>query len=144
MSSPATTILSDTSDLFKAVRRDLVRAAKLLWEISEKELWKGKFSSFGEYVETECGISQSFAAKLSSVWGHYVIKGGVLSAQLQKVDNEKLYLAMRLPMAPIQQLIRAESWSRSELKAEIASKGGPDCTHETQITICAKCHHRII
>lgn len=141
--SAVITILDITADLFRDIRKDLITAAKNLHEISTKELWRGKFSSFGEYVESECGVSQSFAAKLTAVWGHYAIEAQITPAELRAVDTEKLYLAMRLPMAAGQQLIRAKSWSRSELKAELASKGGPECTHPTTVTICAHCHARI-
>lgn len=141
--TPSTTILKETAELFAKARINLYYAAKRLYEIKEKDLWKGAYSSFGEYVESECQISQSFAAKLIRVHGHYVLEGGVKADQIREVDTEKLYLALRLPGTPEAQLTRASTWTRSEIKAEIASQGGEECSHETTVTICAHCHARI-
>lgn len=141
--TPSTTILKDCASAFKEVRRNVVVAAKMLWEISDKSLWKGEYTSFGEYVERECQISSSFAAKLVIVYGHYVIDSRASERQIEAVDAEKLYLASRLKLPMEQQLVRAESWSRQELKAELASGGGAECTHPSTIEICSRCHARI-
>lgn len=140
----STSILKDTARLFAQVRKDIFTAAQALYLISSRELWKGEYASFGAYVEQECQISPSFAAKLIAVWGHYIVEGKVGLGQLRHVDSEKLYLAMRLPLKAEEQLLRAQSWTRGELKAELASRGGVECDHESQITICARCHAKIV
>lgn len=141
--TPSATILRDCATAFKEVRRTVNGAAKMLWEISEKELWKGQFQSFGEYLERECQISSSFAAKLVRVYGHYVLDNRASERQIEAIDAEKLYLASRLQLPFDQQLIRASSWSRQELRAELASGGNSECTHPSKIEICTKCHARV-
>lgn len=141
--TPANPILQETADQFKAVRGTLMIAAANLHRISANKLYVGQYASFGAYCEEACQISQSFAAKLVQVHEHYAIQGKITPSRLRGIDAEKLYLAKRLPMTPEEQLERAAFWSRSELKAELASKGGEECTHPSSIEICSTCHKRI-
>lgn len=141
--TPATTILRDCASAFKEVRQNLIEGAALLYKIREEKLYEGKYSSFGAYCEEECQISQSFAAKLCQVYQHYVIAGKISPSVLRGVDTERLYLALRLPGEAEAQFTHAQTWSRSEIKAELASGGGAECTHPSTIEICVRCHARI-
>lgn len=143
MSNLIVTTLKEAAKCFTEARKNLGDGAVLLHEIKEKEMWRQGYKSFGAYVESECQISQSFAAKLVQVYAHFVIQHGLNSNNLREIDAEKLYLALRLPSPPEKQLEQARLLSRSELKAEIASKGEEECKHETTITICASCHARV-
>lgn len=141
---PVDSVLERAAKCFTSARQSVMDGTPLLHEIREKRLYDGRYASFGEYVEQECQISQSFAAKLCKVYEHYVIQGGVARAQLKEVDSEKLYLAISLPGTPDFQAVRAQTWSRAEIKAELASNGGEECLHTEQVTICAHCHKRIV
>jgi len=74
MSNVPSTILETTANLFRAAQIAIFEASSNLYRIKAENLWEGQFSSFGEYVENECGISQSFAAKLCKVYEHFVLK----------------------------------------------------------------------
>lgn len=141
--TPSTTILRDCASAFKEVRQNLIEGAALLYKIREEKLYEGKYSSFGAYCEEECQISQSFAAKVCHVYGHYVLEGGLQPKQIGQVDAEKLYLALRLPGDAEAQFTRASTWSRSDIKAELASKGVEECIHPSYVEICTVCHARI-
>lgn len=141
--TPSTTILKETAALCKGIRVSLVQVARNLHEISSRELWKAEYGSYAEYLEAECQISQGFASKLTGVFSHFVLEGGLSQRKLEGVDSEKLYLAMRLPMKPEEQLMRAQTWTRGELKAELASGGGEECSHENTVEICSRCHSRV-
>jgi hypothetical protein len=141
--TPSNTILVRAAKCFVSARQGLIEGASLLHEISTKGLWKGEYGSFGEYLERECQISQSFAAKLIKVYDTYAIQGQVSPEKLKEIDSEKLYLAIGLPGSAGDRLARAETLSRSELKAELASDENGDCQHESIINICAACHARV-
>jgi hypothetical protein len=117
-----TLVLKAASQCFNRARQDFVAGARLLHEIKEKELWKTGYSSFGEYVEQECQISQSFAAKLTKVYEQYVLEGGVSESALQSVDAEKLYLALPLPGTTHEKLEKAKLLSRSDIKEELSEQ----------------------
>lgn len=141
--TPATNILKEAANCFKASRVSAIIGAGYLHRISAERLYEGQYASFGEFCEEACQISPSFAAKLIQIHEHYAIQGKITPSRLRGIDAEKLYLATRLPMKPEEQLMRADTWSRSEIKAELASKGGADCTHEKTITLCVTCHARV-
>lgn len=144
MNLPATTVLEQCKNSFKQIRVNLIEATEALYRIKSEELWKETCSSFGEFVEQELQITQSFASKLLSNWQAYVIEGGVQKDELQGVDYEKLYLAQKLPFETIQEkLIRAKAWNRADIKAELAEKNGEPCPHTETIHICARCHQRV-
>lgn len=136
----ATIFLVKLSDRASAMSREL------LWRIQESKAWESRFSSWNEFVESSDGLgkSASWASKQITVHKHYVIDGKVSHAKLENIDNERLYLAIKLPMSPEEQVVRAETWGRSEIKAELASKGGADCSHDCEhVTICTRCHSRV-
>ena len=54
--------------LIKEAGNNMIRLAKVLYYIKEKELWKdGGFSSFSDYVETKKEISKSYASRLVDI-----------------------------------------------------------------------------
>ena len=141
---PLTSPLELAVFCFQGARRNIVAGMSYLYQVDKENLWEGKYSSFSEFVEQDCQLSKGYASKLVQAWEHYVITGGVSEYKLQDIDAEKLYLAMRLPVAPEQQVIRAGLWSRSELKQELASTPEGDCQHDCEhITICSRCSKRV-
>lgn len=142
--TPQTTILDQAAQCFTSARRNIYEGTALLYRIDQEKSWEGQFSSFGEYVEQECQLSQGYASKLLQSWKFYVIDGGLSQAKLNGVDAEKLYLALKLPDGtPEKRLIQAQTLSRQELRAELAEKDGEDCQHEQTVTICSRCHQRV-
>lgn len=136
-------LLQRASDCFKAARKNLLRGAALLYEIDQTKEWEEAYSTFGEYVEQECQISPSFAAKLLQVHGYFIEQHEFKGERLEGVDMEKLYMAIRLKGTPQKQLAAAQTLSRHELRQELAMNGTEECLHEHKITICAKCGSRV-
>jgi len=142
MNEISTTVLEKCVTCFTAARQNLIEGAKYLHEISHAKLWQDNYNSFGEFVEQECQISQGFASKLISVYEHYLVAGGVSQRNLENVDAEKLYLASKLPGTPEEQLTKALTLSRGELKQQKQFEDtGAECTHPS--LICAKCHSKV-
>lgn len=117
---------------------------ELLWQINEKELWKQKFSSFDEFVESPDGLDKSrgWASKHLAVYKFFVVEHGFSRERLEGIDNERLYLARNLGGAPEKILSRATALSREELREEVkdAEFGQHRCTlGEERWGRCTKC-----
>ena len=90
----------------------------LVYSVYKNELWAGRFSSFGEYVESEdgLGMSQGYASKLRQVEERFVIEGGLSPEKLEGIDYERLYAASKLPGTPEEQLEMARTLTRREIR----------------------------
>lgn len=135
-------ILDKTLSLFTKVRTSVIEAAAALYEVNEKEAWKGEYASFGDFVD-ECGISQGFASKLLQVYAFYAIEAKVSQRKLAEIDSERLYLAMKLPQGTVEErLMKASLLTRQELREQkVLEETGGECMHT--IHVCAKCHARV-
>lgn len=135
-------LLRKCIDTFRATRTKLLEAAAMLHLIKENGSWEGQFSSYSEFVEGGCGLSLGQASKLLQVYEFYVIREGISATELEKVDPERLYLALKLPQGTARaRLSSALTLSRQELRQEVADK---DTEHQHEpITICAKCGKRL-
>lgn len=111
----------------------------LVYQVWTEKLWEGRFSSFGEYVESPEGLnrSQGYASKLKQVQEHYVIEGGLSEKDISGVDYESLYLALKTAGTPREQLSKAKTLTRSELKAE--RQDFVPCAHVNQGNCCFDC-----
>jgi hypothetical protein len=136
------TLLEKAENALKNVKVSILTAAKYLHEVKATNAFEGRYSSFGEFVESN-GMSQSFAAKLTKVWEYWVEQAKVSPTELKEIPAENLYLAINLPGNDEDKLAHARTLTRSEIKAELAEKDGHECEHLTKITICASCHARI-
>lgn len=89
----------------------------LVYEVYEKELWRGRFSSFGEYVESSDGLnrSQGYASKLRTV-EQFRIDNSLSEQDLQGIDYECAYLAIKSGGTPQEILAKARTLNRTELK----------------------------
>ena len=135
-------LLEKTEQLFHSARVSLIEAASCLYKCIETDAWKDKFDTQGEFVES-LGLSQSGASKMLTAYKHFVIEGAVSHAKLASVDLEKLYLATSLTGTPSQQLVKAETLSRSEIRSQrIFEDTGSEHDHDP-ITICKICHQRL-
>ena len=109
-------LLQETKEAFANVRGSVVVAMQRLYKVHESNAWEGVCSSWSEYVESELGISQSFASKLLSVNKHYLIDGGLSPENIAGIDYEKLNMARTLPGSVEEQTSMARTLSRKELK----------------------------
>lgn len=114
---------------------DLLRP--LVYEVWEKELWKGRFSSFGEYVESPDGLnkSQGYASKLKTVEQFRLESGQDVSG----IDYEAMYLSIKSGGTPEEIVSKAKTLTRAELRQERNDLN--DHTHEW-IQICKHCQVR--
>lgn len=133
-------LLDETITIFQTIRSGVVLAMQKLYQVKEEGAWEGKYSSFGEFVEEGLGISQGFASKLLTVNKHYLLEGAVSPEQITGIDYEKLYMASKLGGRVEEQLAKAKTLSRSELKLE---KGDEDQHAHEPITICRHCSVRL-
>jgi hypothetical protein len=116
--SIVTTLLDETINIFRGLRRDMVKAMVNLHAIKESGEWSERFDTWGEFVESSegLGFNQSSVSKLLSVNRAYLIDGGLDENDLVGVDYEKLYAARDLPGTPEQRLSMAKTLNRKELK----------------------------
>ncbi len=135
-------LLEKTELAFKGVRKSMLEAAKYLHECKETEVWTQKYSSFGEFVESGLGISQSAASKLIKAYSYWVLEVKATHADLVDIPTENLYLAIGLKGNDETKLEKARLLTRTELKEELAVKeNGEEHDHEW-IEICIRCHKR--
>lgn len=111
-------LLTETKQIFATVRSGIVLAMQKLYQVKEEGVWTQVASTWGEYVESELGISQGFASKLLTVNNHFLLEGSVSPEKLEGIDYEKLYNASKLPGTIAEQIEKARTLSRSELKQE--------------------------
>lgn len=140
--TPQLSILNQAAQCFGTIRSDLLEGAKLLHQIFTEKLYKDNYETFEQYVEEECQIKPSFASKLISVHQHWVIENSVSPLKLKGVDIEKLYLARKLEGDPEKNLVKAQTLSRDDLKAELREEVTPCETH-TPVTFCSTCRMRL-
>ena len=120
--------------LSKFVRKAIPALRSAIYAAFKSDDWKGKFSSWGEFVESEegLGMSQGSVSKMLKVEEYYVATYGMKPESLS-IDNEKLYMAINLPGLPEQKVVKAESWTRQQIKDELASGPDGDCKHQVLI-----------
>lgn len=147
------TVPKELTDVDKAIY--LVRLSdkasgasrELLYKVFTEKTWQDRFSSWGDFVESKDGLSKSqgWASKQLKVHTVFCIEGGKSPKEIEGIDNEVLYLSTNLQGTVDEKLVRAETWSRADMKKEIASKDGVDCTHpeDKRITICSCCNARV-
>lgn len=133
-------LLAETKAAFENVKGSIVVAMQKLHAVKESGDWESVANTWSEYVESELGISQGFASKLLSVNKHYLIEGGYSPANISGVDYESLYLAAKTEGTVEEQIERARTLTRAELRQERNEQN--DHTHEA-IQICKHCSMRM-
>jgi len=137
------TLLKETKEAFSIVRGSVVMAMQKLHAVHESDAWQGVCSSWSEYVESELGISQSFASKLLAVNKHYLVEGGYAPENIAGIDYESLYLAKSIPGTVEEQISMASTLSRKELKETKNDREPVPCDHKNCGRICFDCHLRM-
>ena len=134
------TLLEQTREAFANVRGSIVYAMQKLYAIHETGEWKQREDdTWGGYVEQELGISQGFASKLLTVNKHYLL-GGIPAESLEGIDYEKLYLAAKTEGTPEEQVAKARTLTRRELKEE---KNDEEPHEHIPVSICKTCSLRL-
>ena len=136
------TLLDKARKLTETLKRSVIALAGVLYRINEENAYKANFDSFTAYVEDDLGLNRGFASKLLTIHEHYVLGGGVAPSQLQEVGHERLYMAIKLPGTPKEQLSKALTLTKGELRTEVRDPNDT-CAHEQTITICSKCGRRV-
>lgn len=120
---PTDQVLQRAQECFSGVRQRIAEGMEYLYIIQADKLWdNGQYSSFGEYVEQGLGISEGMASKLIKTYKHYILNGSLSQRNLEGVDAEKAYLAISLPGTPEEQLIKAETLTRREIKEQLVEE----------------------
>jgi len=132
-------LLETTKEAFANVRSSMVVAMQKLHQVREQGAWTQVAENWGEYVEAELGISQSFASKLLTVNKHYILEGGISPEKLAGIDYESLYLAVKTEGSTDEQVEKARNLSRSELKME---RNELDEHEHTWVEFCTHCKVR--
>lgn len=133
-------VIEKTKELLGGVRHSLVEVMCNLHALKERGGWEAHASSWGEFCESELNISQSFASKLITVANHYLIEGGFSPDKIEGIDYECLYLAAKTEGTPEEQVAKARTLTRRELKEE----RNDDEPHEHEpISICKHCSIRL-
>lgn len=110
------TLLEQTKKAFADVRSSVIVAMQKLYQVKEEGAWESVASSWGEYVESELGISQGFSSKLLSVNKHYLLEANISPEKIENIDYECLYLAAKTEGTPEEQIEKARTLTRLELK----------------------------
>jgi len=140
MTSLTTGLIAHTKELLHAVRGSLIKVGENLYRIKQSNEWQQYADNWGQFVESELEISQSQASKLQNIYEHFVVKGGLDASQLEGTDYEKLNAVRKLSGSPLEQLAKAKTLSRRELKQE---KGDEQPHEHEPITICGICQIRL-
>lgn len=113
----------------------------LVYRVFAEKLWEGRFSSFGEYVESPEGLgkSQGYASKLKII-EEFRLKSGLSEEAISGIDYESMYLSLRAGGSPEEIVSKARSLTRAELRAERDEL--KDHEHEA-IEICKYCGKRL-
>lgn len=111
-----------------------------LYKVFTEEGWKGRFSSWGEFVSSPDGLNKSegWASKHLNVYRHYTLEGGISQEKLSGIPTESLYLARTIPGSYEKQVQNAKSLSRQALKQKKNDEEAE--MHEPKwVTYCSVC-----
>ncbi len=110
---------------------------EILYKIFAAKSWEGKYSSWGEFIESGLGKSQGWATKQIKVHEYFTLLGGIAPEELE-LDTEKLYMASRLAGTPEENKQKAITLNRQELRLE--GNESETTSHEPEwITYCKVC-----
>jgi len=133
-------LIIQTRDLIHAVQGSLIQVAVNLHKIKSEGLWEAKAETWSQFTESELGISQSQASKLLAIHEHFILKGGYSPDNLIGIDYECLNMARNLSGTVEEQLSKAKTLTRRELREE----KNEEVPHEHEpIQICRKCSLRL-
>lgn len=115
-----TEYLRETIDLVKSIETRFLELAARLYRIKDKELWKGNYDHYTDFLET-AHINPGHASILTKIHQHYVIDGKKTQKELAGIGYSNLYESIPLierdgvDMA----VTKASTLTRSEIKDEV-------------------------
>lgn len=109
----------------------------LVYRVFAEKLWEGRFSTFGEYVQSPEGLnkSQGYGSKLKSN-EKWRLDNGVSEEEISGLDNEGLYLAIKSGGTAQEVIAKARTLSRLELKQERAENDGHPFQENPNCKVC--------
>lgn len=126
-------LINETRELWNTGRKVMIQVAYNLSKIRESDAWQSH-KTFPQFAEDEMGISQSQTSKLLTIADYYLEKFS--PEQIGPVDYESLYKAARLPGTVEENLAKAKTLKRSELRAEQEELA--PCEHDIK-PCCVNC-----
>lgn len=131
-------LLDETKELWASGKKIMVQVAANLLDLRDEGSWKESGKTFPQFVEDEIDIRQSQTSKLLTIGG-YFLKIKTIE-EIGPVDYEKLYQATMLPGTVEENLAKARTLTRRELKEEMNDSEPHE--HEA-ISICKHCSIRL-
>lgn len=126
-------LIKATRDLLNAVRGSSIKIGENLYNLKQS-LEAG--TDWGDLIRDEFDISEGFASKLISIHKAFVLEGGISQEDLEGIDGEKLYLALRLEGTAEEKVSRAKTLTRRELREERVDDGHE---HSGETVLIHKC-----
>ena len=108
-------LITHTRELWNTGKKVMIQVAWNLAQIQKSDAWKN-FKTFPQFCEDELGIGQSQTSKLLTIADYYLEKYS--PEEIGAADYESLYMASRLPGSVEENLAKAQTLKRSELRAE--------------------------
>lgn len=111
-------LLKLTKAAFIKARKSMVEAMQFLYAVHEEGAWKEVAETWGDYLTQELDVQQSQASLLLGINRHFLVEGGMEPADIEGIDIQKLHAARSLPGTVEEQVAKAATLSRAELRAE--------------------------
>ncbi len=121
------------ADTIQFYRESMVGIAERLWNIRSEEKWRGRWSSWEEFLE-EMGMKKGTASKLCTLYKRIVIELGFPKETLREAPWTNLYIALPMMKDKAQAekaILRASTLTGPELYEERweYGNGGQSCPH---------------
>lgn len=110
------TLIEETRNLWNQGKKVMIQIAWNLHQIQKSGEWEG-YDSFPKFCEAELDIRQSQTSKLLAIASYFL--GEYTPDQIGPVAYENLYMATMLPGSKEENLAKARTLTRTELKQEI-------------------------
>lgn len=114
-------LVETTRSLLTRGRELLVQVAYNLHTLRESGEWKETHETFPKYCQEVFELSQSTTSKYMAVVEYFSAK--FLPEDIGPVAIENLYMAAKLPGTPEENLSKAKTLNRSELRSESVDGG---------------------
>lgn len=131
------TLIAETKALWNQGKKVMIQVAWNISQIQQSDAWR-EYESFPKFCEAELDIRQSTTSKLLTIASYYLKE--LSPEQIGPVDYELLYASTMLPGTVEENLAKAKTLTRRELREELNDSE----PHEhLPITICKHCSIRL-
>lgn len=142
-------ILEETKQLFDSLSEGFLTIGKNLYEIYTKEIWKGEYDSYEEYLDY-VGLSMANASKIRQVFEHYILKLGYTDTEkLAKIPYTSLYSSIAIATSKTWvnekvELAEKKLLRGKDLEDEKRSVKHPRCSCKNtyKLEICKDCGNK--